>query len=313
VKGYCDECVQKVQGGAICASCDGLCVPAASYGQKQDAARDRDRSMWDELGLIAAYPFRDPLGFALLAIFCWLASFGPMGIGYAVLMIYTFHALTRVSNGDLKSFMPDFDLTEMWQPARLAFAAFVISTGPLLAVMFLVPGAMLDILAGDPPAAVHAAQPPPAEPDEEAPADEAPAAEGGAEEGHGRAGLPPELGHEEPKLGAGAVALLALTLLWKLVYTPIAFTVAALSRSFASTLNPIIGISTIGSMGVVYWQGLVIYTVLALAGWAVGYVLNPIPIAGALIRSFTDSYFSLAIACTLGLGVYKKAEALGWD
>ena len=45
----------------------------------------------------------------------------------------------------------------------------------------------------------------------------------------------------------------------------------------------------------------------------VGAALNPIPIAGALVRSFTDAYFSLAIACTLGLGVFKKAEALGWD
>jgi len=156
-----------------------------------------------------------------------------------------------------------------------------------------VPGARLDVLAGDPSPAVHAAQPAPA-PDED-------------DSGVVRLEDPPE------ERGGMAIALLALTLLWKLVYTPVAFTVAALSRSFLSTLNPVIGISTIGSMGVVYWQALVICTVLGLAGWAAGYALNPIPVAGALIRSFTDAYFSLATACTLGLGVFKKAEALGWD
>lgn len=306
MKGYCDACVQMVQGGAICRSCDGLCVPAATYGQKQDTVRQRDRSMWSDLALIVAYPFRDPLGFALLALFTWFASFGPTGIGAAVLMVYTFHALTRVSNGDLKSFMPDVtDPTELFEPARLAFAAFVISTGPLLAVIFLVPGVGLDgLLASDATPAVHAAQPPP-------PADEAGEQDPEPLDESGGTAVDPWA--PEPRFGAGAVALLAVTLLWKLVYTPVAFTVAALSRSILSTINPVIGIGTIGSMGVVYWQCLVIYTVLALAQWAAGFALDPIPVAGALVRSFTDAYFSLAIACTLGLGVFKKADALGWD
>ena len=304
-----------VQGGAICSACDGLCVPAAGYGQKQDIARDRDRSIWSDLGAIARYPFRDGLGFALLAVFVWGGTFAPTGIGAALLMVYTFHALTRVSNGDMKSFMPDVaDPGELWEPARLAFAAFAISTGPLLAVIFLVPGAgLLDgLMAGTPAPAVHAAQPAPA-PEEEEPDERGPAEEGEtAGEGETTA-LPPDFGHEEPPVSGLAVGLLALTLLWKLIYTPVAFTVAALSRSVLSTINPVIGIGTIGSMGVVYWQCLVIYTVLAVAQWATGFALDPIPIAGALVRSFTDAYFSLAIACTLGLGVFKKAAALGWD
>ena len=305
VKGYCAECVQTVQGGAICSSCDGLCVPAAGYGQKQDTARSRDRSMWSELGLIVAYPFRDPLGFALLALFTWFASFGPTGIGAAVLMVYTFHALTRVSNGDLKSFMPDVtDPAELFEPARLAFAAFVISTGPLLAVIFLVPGAGLDgLFVSDSTPAIHAAEQP-------APADEAEESDPEPTEDSGAMTDP---WAPEPRFGATAVALLALALLWKLVYTPVAFTVDALSRSILSTINPVIGFGAIGSMGVVYWQCMILYTVLALVQWGIGYLLSPIPIAGALVRSFTDAYFSLAIACTLGLGVFKKAAALGWD
>lgn len=323
MKGYCDECTQKVQGGAICAACDGLCVPTSQYGQKQETASQRDRSMVEDLGLIAVYPFRDPLGFALLALFTWVFGYFAAFLGQGVLMLYTFHALTRVSNGDLKSFMPDVtDPVELMQPARLAFAAFVISTGPLIAVTLLVPGAALDgIFGGNArPAVAHAAQqpapiedaePPPAEP----PADDEggqPAADEEDEPGRASAGSRP-WAPEEPKFGAGAVALLALTLMWKLAYTPVALTVAALSRSFLSTLNPVIGIGTIGRMGATYWHAMVIYTVLALAQWTIGYGLDRIPIAGALVRSFTDAYLSLAIACTLGLAVFKKAAALGWD
>jgi len=41
--------------------------------------------------------------------------------------------------------------------------------------------------------------------------------------------------------------------------------------------------------------------------------LSAIPIAGGFVRAFVDAYASLAIACTLGLAVFKKAAALGWD
>jgi hypothetical protein len=310
VKGYCDACVQTVQGGAICGECDGLCVPSAQYGQKQEAERQRERSLVDDLGVIATYPLRDPLGFALLALFTWFFGWFAGYLAQGVLMLYTFHALTRVSNGDMKSFTPDVsDPILLFQPLRLAFAAFVISTGPLIAVTLLVPGAALAGLADGGAAIAHAQQPAP-DPEEPPDADDSPAeAAGGKDEPS--AALPLERG--EPPFGAGAVALLALALLWKLAYTPVALTVAALSHSVLSTLNPVIGVGTIGRMGVTYWQAMVVYTVLALAQWGIGFGLDKIPVAGGLVRSFTDAYASLAIACTLGLAVFKKASALGWD
>ena len=77
--------------------------------------------------------------------------------------------------------------------------------------------------------------------------------------------------------------------------------------------SKVIGIGTIGRMGATYWHAMVIYTVLALAQWTIGYGLDRIPIAGALVRSFVYAYAWLAIACTLGLAVFKKADVLGWD
>jgi hypothetical protein len=107
--------------------------------------------------------------------------------------------------------------------------------------------------------------------------------------------------------------LLLVAVAWKILYTPVALVVAALSRSILSTLNPALGIWAIGKMGVVYWQCLGIYCVLAGTQWALGLVLGFIPIVGGLIAAFINAYASLAIACTLGLGVYKKAPELDWD
>ena len=47
--------------------------------------------------------------------------------------------------------------------------------------------------------------------------------------------------------------------------------------------------------------------------WVLGAALSFIPIAGGIVRSFVDAYAYLAIGCTLGFAVFKKARELGWD
>jgi hypothetical protein len=66
-------------------------------------------------------------------------------------------------------------------------------------------------------------------------------------------------------------------------------------------------------MGGVYWQALLIYSFFAGTQWLLGAGLSFIPIAGGIVRSFVDAYAYLAIGCTLGLAVFKKARELGWD
>jgi hypothetical protein len=302
MRGYCDACTEKVQGGAICAACDALCVTSAQYGAKLETAGRRALSMADELPAIAAYPFRDLLGFVLLALFGWVFGYLNGYLAHGVLVLYAFHALTRVSNGDFASFLPDSaDLTQIMRPAWLAFAALVISTGPLMLVTLLVPGADLRDVRGGPAARPSAEAGDVVQHDDE---------EDLADEPDSQARLR-EQDPDGPSLTGGL--LLAATFLWMLAYTPIALTVAALSHSYLSTLNPVIGIDTIRRMGATYWHAMAIYSVLAGVQWALGYGLDRIPIAGALVRSFVDAYAWLAIACTLGMAVFKKAEALGWD
>ena len=107
--------------------------------------------------------------------------------------------------------------------------------------------------------------------------------------------------------------LFGIAVLWKLVYTPAALTVAALSRGFFKTLNPVVGLDTIHKMGGIYWQALAIYSFFAGAEWLLGAALSFIPIAGGVVRSFVDAYAYLAIGCTLGFAVFKRGRELGWD
>ena len=114
-------------------------------------------------------------------------------------------------------------------------------------------------------------------------------------------------------LAVSVIVFGGIALVWKIVYTPVALTVAGLSRSSMSTLNPLVGFDAIRTMGGVYWQAMGIYTVIAAIQWIVGTVLGFIPLLGGLATAFVDAYAYLMIGCTLGLAVFKKAPELGLE
>lgn len=318
LKGYCESCesAQKVQNAVICPACDGLCVGSAQYEQMQARGRQQARSLMQEVGTIVAYPLRDVMGFVMLALFTWffgmLAKFAMVGgavaiaLSQGVLLSYCFFALSRVASGNLRDFMPDFrDISDLTQPLRLGLAALIISSGPLVALTVIAPG--LALFSAEGPAAptlpvAHAQVQPPPSP-------------GAAEEEAETPSPRPDETSERPRASApaGLIVLFGLALLWKLAYTPVALTVAALSRGFFKTLNPLLGLDTMRRMGTIYWQALAIYSVLAAGQWLLGLALGLIPIAGGIVRAFVDAYAYLAIGCTLGLAVFKKARELGWD
>jgi hypothetical protein len=326
VRGYCEACAsaQTVQGAVICPACDGLCTSAARYDESQTRGQQQARSLLQELGTILAYPLRDPVGLLMLALFTGffgllarMALFGGFAgiiLSQGVLLSYCFFAVSRVASGNLHDFTPDFrGISDFIEPLRLGVAVLLISAGPMLAVTFLGLGVALS-RAETPrapalPVAHADAQPPPSPEAEEEP-EEKP-------EDHSTTASPHAERDDEAApsaaAAAGAIVLFGIALLWKLIYTPAALTVAALSRGFFKTLNPLVGLDTIHKMGGVYWQTLLIYSLLVGAQWALGLALSFIPIAGGLIRAFVDSYVYLAVGCTLGLAVFKKARELGWD
>ncbi len=340
-KGYCSECGQRVQRAVICPACDGLCIKTQQFDQDLRRDAQRSRNMFEDLGTVLAYPLRDPLSYVLLALFTWVfavaARFAMYGgllgvlLSQGVLMWYAFTALTRVANGNLKDSMPEFrDIWDIVKAFLLGICASVVSSGPLFAIAFLVPGVafLSQMNRAEVPAAaavVHAQPPeeqlaaPPAqegEPNTEPEAapspeiSEVPPGEAGTGDA---AGLTPGGAAALAGAALGFLALAGVALLWKIIYEPIALTVAGLSHSYGQTLNPLIGIDTIRKMGGVYWQAWLIYCVLSAFQWIVSLLVSAIPILGGIVISFVNAYAYLAIGCLMGLAVFKKAKELDWD
>ena len=320
--GFCTDCQNKVQNAVTCPKCEVLCIASSDYEERLRRDRQRARPMMDELQTILSYPLNDPMAYVMLAVFTWVfAALGNFAVLYGkmiavlfsqgVLMAYCFSALTRVSSGNLKDFMPDIsDITDLTRSLRLGVTALIAGSGPLLLVAFLIPGAAMlsgvKFGGGERPATAEHMPPPVL-------------GEGGATAVDVSAQAEPEPADETAAgmrlLGLAATAIVfgGLALLWKVVYTPVALTVAGLSRSSISTLNPVVGFDTIRTMGGVYWQAMGIYTVIALAEWILSLILSFIPILGGIVTAFVDAYAYLMIGCTLGLAVFKKAPELGLE
>ena len=275
----------------------------------QDKAKQRDRTMMDEVAVIVRYPLRDTMSFVLLALFTWFFGLAATFMAYAALLSkgvltwYSFNAVSKVSIGNMRDLMPDFrDVSNIAQALRLSLAALVISAGPFFLCVFLIPGASM--LVGGPSLAqgprldvVHAQ--PPASPGAEE-----------REETHNAFEAQREGGSI-----VGPLAMLGIVIaaLWMIAYMPVALIVAALSKSILSTLNPVIGVDTIKKMGGSYWQALGVYLVLVATQFVLGLGLKLIPFAGGLVMGFVNAYAALAIGCALGLAVFKKGAELGWN
>ena len=324
-KGHCRDCVKRVQTAALCPLCDGLCTPTIQYEEKQEQVRLRARPMAEEIPTIARYPLTDPMAYVLVCLFIWFFGLMKAFSGYAVLfsqgvlMAYAFNALSRVASGRLTGFMPELsDISDLAAPLRLGFVVYVAASWPLIALSIYAPRAAqaFPMVFADQGLSLAVVRAQTTEP--------TPPANGETEEtptpAVGPGAAPSEEGEShDAGPGPGFLLLVVLALAWKIVYTPIALTVAAISRtagfvsSILQTVNPLVGVGAMLRMGATYWQGLGIYCVLAGAQWVLDLGLGFIPVAGGLARAFVDAYAYLAIGCAPGLAVYKKAPELGLD
>jgi hypothetical protein len=304
--GFCRACEQRVRNVPVCPRCEGLCTEAARVEEDTAREKQRARSMSDDIGFITAYPFSDPPAYVMLGIFTGFFSlFSGFAMGVilskGVLVWYGFTALTKVSVGNVRGYMPNFgDIIDIVHPLRLSLAAFLAASWPLILVIwFFGAPAILQQARGLDTSVVHAHQV----------ADEQAAAEGEAMAPNAEPLQRPERG-ASPALG---LLLFVVAALWHLFYMPMALIVAAISRGFFKTLNPLIGLEAIAKMGAAYWFAAGIYFVLTLAQVSLERLLGLIPIAGALLGAFVAAYAWLAAGCALGLAVFKKARELNLD
>jgi hypothetical protein len=126
-----------------------------------------------------------------------------------------------------------------------------------------------------------------------------------------------------PYLGAGILlgVLLLAGLSWAFFYYPMALAVAGYTQSFASVINPLVGLDTIKRMGLTYFKAFAMVVVVQIAAGIVSVIIAiatapfNLPFVGNLPANFINGtatfYFNLVIACVLGLSLFKSADRLG--
>ncbi len=122
-------------------------------------------------------------------------------------------------------------------------------------------------------------------------------------------------------LAAPIVVIGAIAMLWGLLFFPAACAVAGYTRSFAATINPLVGLDTIKRLGVDYLKILAMGFVLGIMSLVVGGILNAVlapfdlPSLGNIparaLGSFFTFYVSVVFSCILGYALYKSADKLG--
>lgn len=111
-----------------------------------------------------------------------------------------------------------------------------------------------------------------------------------------------------------------IALLWGIFYFPAACAVAGYTRSFAATINPLVGLDTIKRLGMSYFKILLMMLLLFIIASFIGLFLNLIflpfdmPVMGNLpakaVSSLFTFYFSVMFSCILGYALFKNADKL---
>ena len=121
-------------------------------------------------------------------------------------------------------------------------------------------------------------------------------------------------------LAAPLVVIGAILFLWGLFYFPVACAVAGYTRSFTTTINPLVGLDTIKRLGGTYVKillmGAALLVAWMIAGIFLGAIFSPfdLPGLGNLPAKFFGAIFSFYLAvvfsCILGYAMFKKSDKL---
>jgi hypothetical protein len=122
-------------------------------------------------------------------------------------------------------------------------------------------------------------------------------------------------------LAAPLVVVGFITLLWGLFYFPAACAVAGYTRTFSSTINPLVGLDTNKRLGFDYAKLLAFCAAMFFASITVSvvlaYIFAPLALPGmgnipaTAIGAFFTFYLVAVFSCLLGYLLYKKADKLG--
>jgi len=355
---FCAACTRFVSASKIpvCPLCGDLCKPYEEVKTKAASVQFQSSGFgMDDFSRAIRYPFQHKgalLCGAIMYGLLLLAGFRGSIVAYVIMFGCMSHVITQVTWGRLnRSFMPDFSsfsfLDDLVVPIFLGIGITIVTWGPvivlLVALIFGVlsggpggsflhgPESAQQQSAGPSPEELSVLMDPNADPKKQEEAARKldqlrPGAQISREaeqskhkESDPTAGMRMLL----PYLGASIVVVLLflLGLAWAIFYYPMALAVAGYTQSFASVVNPLVGLDTIRRMGSTYFKAfgmvLAIQVAAGIISVIVAVVTSPfaLPFIGNLPAKFIDGtvtfYFNLVVACLLGLSLYKCADRLG--
>lgn len=122
------------------------------------------------------------------------------------------------------------------------------------------------------------------------------------------------------ELAAPVVVIGAIFFLWGAFFFPVACAVAGYTRSFAATVNPMVGLDTIRHLGSTYPKilvmGLAMVIVSGIVSGILGAVFSPLDLPGmgnipaTALGAFVTFYFSVVFSCIIGYALFKSADKL---
>lgn len=352
----CVECPKYVGVSKIplCPLCGDLCKPYEEIRTKAAIIDFQSSGFgFDDFGRAIRYPLQHKTALICGAIMygiLLIAGFYGSIAAYVIMFGCMSHVISQVAWGRLtRSFMPDFSefsfLDDLVIPVFLGAGIMIVTWGPVI-VLFI--ALLFGVLSGPGRSilgvpAAESAQQSALSPDDLAVLTDPNADPKKLEEANRKLnqlrpgtqiGQAAEQSKNEqnnpaagvrmlmPYLGAGilVVLLFLLGLAWAIFYYPMALAVAGYTQSFASVVNPAVGLDTIRRMGVTYFKAfgmvLSIQVVAVIVAVIVAKITAPfaLPFIGNLPAKFIDGtitfYFNLVIACLLGLSLYKCGDRL---
>jgi hypothetical protein len=351
---FCKACPKLVGKIAVCPSCGDLCRDYRAESEKAARAEFQSSGFgMEDFVRAIRYPLQNKaalIGGALIYGALLMAGFRGGVLAWLLMFACISHVISQVSWGRIqRSFMPDLSEFSLWDDLvchlLCGLGIMIVTWGPTIVLILAV---MLGVLSGagpSPSSLVTANQPAEAIQDEDFKvlmdpnADPTKLAEANKKLQQTRPGA--QIAREAEKSEAEAsdpvgvfrtlrsfidagiliAVLFLLCMAWGVFYYPMALAVAGYTQSFASVVNPLVGLDTIRRMRGTYFKAFGMVIAVEVVAYVVGAIIflitSPFTLAfmGNMVGNFIYAtftfYFNLVIACILGLSLFKCADRLG--
>lgn len=352
---FCKDCPKLVNAKiAVCPSCGDLCRDYRAESEKAARAEFQSSGFgMEDFVRAIRYPLQNKaalIGGALIYAALLTAGFRGGVLAWLLMFACISHVIGQVSWGRIqRSFMPDLSEFSLWDDLVChllsGLGIMIVTWGPLIVLVLAVMLGVLNGARASLSTLATANQSAEEIQDDDLKvlmdpnADPTKLAEANRKLQQTRPGAQIVLEAEKSEAEANdpswfaqllknylgsdmlVAGLFLMCIAWGVFYGPMALAVAGYTQSFASVVNPLVGLDTIRRMRGTYFKAFGMVIAVEVVAYIVAAIIflitAPFTLAfmGNLVGNFIYStftfYFNLVIACILGLSLFKCADRLG--